>query len=233
MPAFLCLAILVLLYGTSSAQNFKQDFRQVQEAYSKLDKFYCEIKINMYETTGASKPAQVMLSTIKKQAGDFWYSMNTSKMIVNDRCILYINEESKKMYYSVRDKENEIKLPEQNPVAMVDSLLGKSDSIVYKGIKNGCLNYTVHSPQSIIIKSEMAIDKESHLMRSITYYYDEKKKNAAAKVTIEYMKINTAPAFTESDFSEEQYVVFSNNMLKPVNAYSAYDASIIEQPDLK
>lgn len=228
------IALLVFLMPAAvTGQNFKKDYAPVQEAYNKLDKFYCEIKINMYEEEGDKTPSSVMHSTIKKNGEDFCYSIGKTKMLMNDNCILYIDEDSKAMTYSARDKKNEIKIPGQDPSAMIDSIIKKSDSVVYAGIKDNCKRYIIYSAKAIISKTEITIDQANYMIPLITYHYDTKKGSDVSKVMIEYVKMNLSPDFLNTDFSEKKYAVYANKKLKPLAPYSTYKTTVIDPTDFK
>ena len=137
MKMFKCILLAVSFFITVSyavGQDFKKDYGLVHASYEKMDKFYCELKINVFESEKATSPMQVMTSVIKKRTNDYWYSMGGIKMLVRDGFILYIDEDAKQMIYTIRDQKREMTLPNQNASAMIDSVLKKNDSIIYKGM---------------------------------------------------------------------------------------------------
>lgn len=214
-------------------QDFKKDYNQVQEAYNKLDKFSCEIKIKIYETYQSVKPGEIISSVIKKQKNDFWYSMGRIKMIVNEKCILYIDENEKQIIYTIRDKKREMKIPNQDVAAIIDSLVKKSDSIIFAGNKDNSIHYSIYASKALITKTDLFIDKESFLVKTIEYYYDEKKSPTSNKIIIEYSKMDTSPVFTDSEFSEKKYAAYSNKVLKPLPPYVGFRTSVIDQNSIK
>src|ERR1035437_3322409 len=117
----LVLTAFYLPVSSVLAQNFKKDFTSTQEAYSKLDRFYCEVGINIYDSYKAQNPSEKIASVIKKQKNNFWYSMGKTTIIVNDNCILYISDENKQITYTIRDKKDELSIPNQNAAAMIDT----------------------------------------------------------------------------------------------------------------
>lgn len=225
--------LLILPGSLAVAQDFKKDYNQVQDAYTKLDKFYCEIKIKLYESHQSVKPGETITSLIKKQNNDFWYSMGRIKMIVNEKCILYIDENEKQMIYTIRDTKREMKIPNQDVAAIIDSLVKKSDSVVFTGSKDNCKHYAIYASKALITKTELAIDRESFLIKTIEYYYDPMKSPSSNKIIIEYSKMDTAPLFTDSEFSEKRYAAYSNKVLKPLSPYVGYRTSVIDQNGFK
>jgi hypothetical protein len=233
-PVYNCLLGLLLMFAcTATAQNFKEDFSSVQRAYSRLDNFYCEISVKMYEKHTSGKPGETMHSYIKKHKGNFSYSMGDMKMIVNEKCILYINDREKQMVYTIRDTKRELKVPSHDAAAIVDSLVKKSDSVVFVTGKGSVKEYIVYSSKGLITKTHLSIDKESSLIKIIEYYYNPDKSPAADKVVIEYQQMNTAPSFSDDDFSEKKYVAYSGKVLKPFPPYTGYGTAIIDQREIK
>lgn len=229
-----CLFFSVFLLSFSAfAQDFKSDYKQVHEAYNKLEKFSCELKIDVFEDQRSKTPSQKMSSVIKKSANDYWYSMDKIKMVVNDGCILYINEENRQMIYTIRNSKNEMVIPNQNAVATIDTILKKSDSVVYSGVRDNCKKYIIYSGKGEIVRSEMLISRESSLITKIVYYYKAEKDGNASKVEINYVKMNTAPQFADNEFSEKQYMSYSKNKVKPLGKYIGYETSVINQNDIK
>jgi outer membrane lipoprotein-sorting protein len=230
--------LLFLLYALlpfklALAQNFQQDYKQMQEAYNKLDKFYCEVKVKIYESDRAVTPNEIISSVIKKQKDDFWYSMGSIKMIVNEKCILYIDEREKQMIYTIRDRKREMKIPSQDVAAMIDSLVQKSDSVVYTSGKDNCKGYIIYASKALITKTVLFIDRENALVKTIEYYYNPAKAPASNKIIIEYSKMDTAPVFTDVEFSEKKYVAYAGKVLKPNSPYGGYKTSVIDQNEFK
>lgn len=226
-------ALFLLPVFSVVAQNFKTNFASTQAAYNTLDKFYCEVGISIYDNYSSKNPEEKIASVIKKQKNNFWYSMGKTIMVVNDKCILYINNDAKQIVYTIRDKKREIEVPNQNAAAMIDSIVKKSDSVIFEGIKNNCFQYAIYASRAAIIKTELSIGQDDFLIKRICYYYDEKKYPTSNKVIIEYSKINTTIDFSDAEFSEKKYITYSNRGLKPLPPYVGYSATIVDQNDIK
>lgn len=230
---FCLIFALVLLTGNSFAQDFNSDYKKVQVAYAGLQNFFCELKVNVYDDLVSKSPSQTMLYSIKKQRDDFYYSVDKIKMIVNDNCVLYINEDNKQMIYTVRNKKKEMTIPNQDATEIVDKILKKSDSIIYSGVFNNCKKYIIYSQKNEITKSEMYISNDNSLITKIVYYYKEDKERGSTKVEIDYLKMDTLPVFRDNEFSEKQFVLYTKNTAKPLGKYSAYQTSVVNQNDIK
>jgi hypothetical protein len=230
------LIVFFLLYmwaGGAMAQDFKKEYILVHDAYNKLDNFYCELKINVFEDEKTTVPMQKMTATIKKRTTDYWYTMGDITMLLKDDFILYVNTDAKQMVYTIRDKKRELPVPNQDAVSMMDSVLKNSDSVVYKGVQDQCKKYIIYSQKQTIARSEMWINESSHLITKIVYHYNAQKGMASSKVEINYVKINMNPVFTDADFSEKQYAILSKKTIKPIGKYIGYETSVIDQHDIK
>ena len=226
------LVLFLTMWMGAAAQDFRSDYAKMQERYATMAKFSCEVQVSMYENEKDAKPEQVLLSAVKKMDGNYWYMFGKTKMIVNEKCILYLDEESKEMTYTIRDKKNEAVPPVQNAAAMIDTLLKKNDSVVFAGIEGMLKHYIVYSSKGLILKTDLFLNKETYTLTKLIYHYD-KKKYASEKVEINYLKIDLAPVFAPDEFSEKKYAVYSNGRLKPQGIYAAYQTNIIDQNDFK
>lgn len=214
------------------AQDFKSDYMRLHESYGKLNKFYCEVKVAMYEKESNSKPDEIITSMIKKMDQNYWYSLGRLIMLMNDNCVLYVDQSSKEMTYAVRDIKKETK-PFDQYAATIDTIVKRADSVIFKGIANNIKLYQVYSSKSIIERTELSIDQQTGLVNRIVYYYNKSKNPYSEKVIIEYLKMNITPDFTDSDFSEKKYALYSKKILKPLGTFSGYKTLVINQNDFK
>ncbi len=223
---------ITLLAEHVSAQDFKKDYDKVKESYSKLDVFSCELTVNVFDDYKSVNASQTMTSVLKKQKNDFWYSMGKIKMVMNDQSILYINEDTKEMVYTIRDLKSEPVIPNQNASEVIDTILRKYDSVVYIGVVENCKKYIIYSSKALISKTELLIGQDNHLIKKMTYYYLQNGK-PSTKVIINYSKMDLVPQFSKDEFSDKKYAVYSKGSLKPIGRYAGYQTSVINQKDFK
>jgi hypothetical protein len=212
------------------SQDFRADYKKMQDKYGSLEKFSCKLKVNVSED---QKPAQTLNYAMKKSGEDFWYSMDKIKMIVNSNCVLYINDEEKQLVYTVRNKKKELPFPSGDLAGAVDTLLKKSDSVVFAGLRDNCKKYIIYSSAGEIIRSEIYINNETSLITRVAYHYKHYQERGDIRVDIAYQEMNTAPQFANSEFSEKQYVSYNRGVARPLGKYSSYQASVVNENDIK
>jgi hypothetical protein len=215
-----------------SAQDFSQDHKKVQMAYLNLNDFYCEIKIDMYTKTNASKPDRVLKSVLKKQANNSWHTIGKTTVLVNDKCMLYLDENQKTILYTKLDALDKKKSSNPYINGVIDSLPKKNDSVVFNGISDGKIKYTLYTSKQTIVRTEISIDQQTYLIAKIVYYYKTGKQMEFEKIEIGYENRNMNPIFSKDEFSEKKYVNYTGKTLKPALAFAEYRTEIIEQEPL-
>ena len=227
------LSLLIIHSNEGIAQNFKADYKKVQETYSQMDNFYCEIKIDIYAKANSSKANETLKSVIKKQKNNYWYSLGNDEMLYTDESAIYVNKETKEITYSIRNKKKEITIPNQDVSRLVDSLTKMSDSIVFKGVSESHKKYMIYSSKSVITKAELEINAINNTISKATYYYDTKKNIESEKVVVNYDKIDLNHTFDSNEFSEKMYVKQSNKKVTPLGVFASYKILVIDENDIK
>jgi hypothetical protein len=230
---FFCFLFAVTtLASTLVAQDFKTDYKKVQDTYLHLENFYCELKINMYKKSSAPAPLQQLTAVIKKQGENTCYTMGKITMLVNEKCMLYLDEQEKRMVYTIRDTKKIV--PDLNQyTAIVDSLLDRNDSVIFNGSKNDEKKYTLYTSKQEIMRAEVYIDQRLNTLSKLVYYYKSRKNTEFEKVSIDYDHITMAAVFKPADFSESKYVLVTGKKLTPAAGFAGYQIEVIDQRNLK
>jgi hypothetical protein len=196
------IAIFCLLQSIcSNAQNFRDDYKKMQDAYASLDRFSCDLKIKTFEHAADSKASAVMSAALRKQGDNYSYFLGRMKMIMNDDCLLFIDEAARQMTYTIRNKKKEAAAP-QMPAFAIDTLIKKSDSVICKGLENGKKHYIAYSSKGLILSTELFINTETNLLENVIYHYDA-KRYSSEKVEIDYCNMQLHPEFAADEFSEK------------------------------
>ncbi len=224
---FSCLC-MVILSTNLVAQDFNEDYKKVQRKYAQLNNFYCEIRVSMFEHADSPEPEEIMMTLLKKKGDEYLYETKENIFLTNERCILNVDKQQKRLIYTVKEKRKESAAPDKSLTAMMDSLLKKNDSVIYEGMSQGRKKYVVYAYSSSIIRSEIYIDDQMQLCSRLVYHYKPGKLNNSEKVIIDYEKINTSPVFTQEDFSEKKYAVYNGKVLKSTRAYADYKTTVID-----
>jgi hypothetical protein len=230
---FLIFLVHLFFMQQLCAQDFKADYKKVQGNYLKLQNFYCEVKVNIYEKASSPQPQETMSSTIKKQGLNYLYVTGKTTLLMNSTCMLRIDGQEKSIVYTVKEKKKEEENINQALAGIADTILKRNDSAVFGGVANGKKKYTVYTATSPIVRTELYIDQQTGLLAKMIYYYKIDKYTGSEKIIIEYENINLSPEFSDADFSEKKYVVYSGKVLKPVTAFANYKTTVIDPKDFK
>jgi hypothetical protein len=213
-----------------SAQNFTEDYKKIQANYAGAARFYCEVKMSMYDQRNAMKPTEVYTTVVKKQGKNYLTVTGKNIVLSNEICDIQVNQQEKRILYAEKEEKHADKgLVEA--FAVLDTLIKKrNDSIAFEGITEGKKKYTVYSTGSAIVKTELFIDAEKNLLSKLIYFYGENKMISVQKVMIEYEHVNFSPEFSKGEFSEKKYIVYVGKTVKPTTEFINYKLTDISSP---
>lgn len=221
----------IVMFFRLPAQDFKEDYRRLQNNFLHLQNFYCEVKVMMYEHLSSVNP-QVLISTIKKQGNNYICVTGKTTTLTNENCSLQINEQEKQILYMPKSGKNKDEVPDQAWSAILDSALKKkNDSVVFGGITANQKKYTIYTSKELIMRTEMYMDQNTQAISRLVYYYKPGKQTSIEKVEIEYDKMNRSPSFSEAEFSEKKYVTSTGKMVKPTNTFANYRITVTDPED--
>lgn len=210
------------------AQDFKEDYKRAQEKYAGLKNFSCSMRVDLYEKINAPAPEETMKTVIKKKGNSYLYETDNNVLLINEKCLLNINRDQRRIVYTVKEKNTENQDHKNELTTLMDSLLNRNDSVLFKGVEGGKKKYIVHTSSASIIRSEIYLDQHTGLCSKLVYYYKADRYTGSEKVIVEYEHMNESPVFGEDDFSEKKYATYNGKVLKPAPAYSNYKTTVID-----
>lgn len=216
---FACIALLISIFTPSHSQDLKQVLEKMHRQYQHATKLHVVMKIAVFVDTVGTKPFYSDKAEIKKDGMNYYYSLNTNEMLMNDNYLVVVDKESKEILLSRRDKKAE--MSEENIFKMtLDSALNFYDETKYVG-KNGNTEHFRLVPKAGQIKLiDLFINNQTNLLEKIEYYYEE-----GQHAVIEFSMFSVAPVFEAKEFSENRYIREVNGKWIPGSEYKMYKIS--------
>lgn len=225
--------ILLLCAATHLAwgQDIKKDMEQLQAAYSSAVKLHTEAEVSIYENLSDTKAQDRKKAVIKKDGNNYLYSLDNNLMLLNGKCLLMIYPTEKQIVYEKRSPNQEEQLT-KSVIPDIDSLLRKTDSVRYRGSRDGMKHYSIYSSKSMIKQTDIFLDAASGGLKKISYLYNTQMLSGTAKVDVDYKLFDTAPVFGTDTFSEKNYIVRNGKQYKAAPKYYGYNVSVIDPDEL-
>lgn len=205
--------------GSAFCQELAGDIKKMYSAYSGLENFYTEAAIRIYADHSSEKPGMEQSTVLKKNKNNYLYRVDNVTMLYTDKCYILVNDLEKSIFFSDNPGAQ---AAIANPLPDVDSLIGKCDSVVFKGVAKSCNYYILYSSKEVIMETHLYVDVKTFLINKIIYYYDKDIYPVNNKVEIDYIKTDLAPVFARNEFSVSKFISRTKDELKPVASYSGY-----------
>jgi len=217
---FLIIIICLFISSKNYAQSFKEDLKVMYNSYLNADDFYAKIKIDMYESSKDAQPYETRKAEISKSSMKVLYKLDNDQVLINDKCVVIINDEEKMILYKP-GKKKERSIPD---IVMpnFDSLMADYNKVIYKGLVNQSKHYIVNLESSNIKRVDIFLSKESRWLTKLVYYYNEEYYGIDSKVIINFNSITASPNFTKQTFSESQFFRRKNGKVILLPIYKDY-----------
>ncbi len=220
---FTLLLALVAAFS-APAQNAAEDFKQLYKSLSEVEQFYTEIEISVHSNSDAESTT-ISTAIVKKRGEQYHMQVAGMEMLVTDKSTIALDHQQKQIMYAAKDKKQPA--PDLYAgMASIDSLLGTSDSVVYRGTNNGAIQYTVYNSGNDIAIAHLYLDAETRLYKRVVYHYDPIEYPTYNHVELAFNNTTTTPNFSSADFSAKQFIVAKNRTLTPAASYSDYEINI-------
>lgn len=237
ISTFMTLIVLLSITDLKAQQQdsitkLVDEFRQIQQAYSRFPSLSFEMQ---YRYTNETKPSAVLDSVfgkIEMQSGNLHYVLDSTETIKNDRYSIILFKEDKMMYLSKPDQLRN----EQDPLQLLDSAFAKIRGIKYLVKKTASSKIiTLIFPTGMAYKRiEFAIDPSRGLVNKITYIVktelllesqdntlDESQYDEYARVELSMNHYSTAP-LDSAVFDEHKYFLKEGKDFKTTEPFKQY-----------
>lgn len=217
------LVALLLCKGQSTAQNFVQDFKAINKAYTVGDISF-NIRFDYYNDYKSSKPNYFYTGMVKLKGNLIYYKINGIEYSYDSIYTSLIDHNSKTiMIDTIRNKPNVM-----SRINFIDSLANCYERIEYKELDNNCAKYSIYSHLPGISHSEIVFNKETKLIKKITIYFLDLRENAVKgsirnKLEISYTNINTDAKNSLEYFRIQRIVDIKQRRVVAKPLYSRYE----------
>lgn len=221
---FIITFIFPLLCCSLKATDASQLLQETIDTYAHAKDISMDIIVHLYDSPMDLTGKIMGEAKVRKSEGNYYSKFLDDEMIVNGKCCLLIDHGDKSITYCNSSSKD---LRSRFPM-ILDSVLTKSDSLVYSGVTNGQRHFTIYNKGSYISQADIYIDDVSHIIKKIIYYYhvlNGDESIGAYKVELDYTSTNFS-SLGNSWFDESKYILYKKGIpyLKP--GYSSYTLTI-------
>jgi hypothetical protein len=209
------------------AQDLKADLQAALAYYSTGDRLSVELEAHIYTTPNDEKAAVIQRYAMQRNGNAFAYDMEGTKILVNERCMITVNEEEQQLFYTPIKKAPKTSLPAFD--LDLDSVLGACDSARYIGMLEGMKGYRFFAHAKEVPVMEMYLNAVNNRIVKLCYYYNEDLYPENNKVEVYYNKWDITPNFNKEQFSEQQYVIVKGGTIMLSPTYDTYTL-ILNEP---
>ena len=215
---------ILLFWLTSSltcllAQDFTKDLTQWHEAVKNSETFSVKMQIDIYSGSKQQKLIQQRRASILKKDNKFKVKYDESEMVYSDSLSLMIHHPSKAMTLSSYHPDS---ISVGNAITGMDTLLSKTDSVIFQEKKGTLTSYAVYTSGKYIQRSILTFNTASHMLEKVNYFYNQSIMKQDLMVEIKFNKLKVNPDISESTFNLDQYIKVVNGVLKPAPNYRNY-----------
>ncbi len=154
------------------AQDYFEDISKVSEQFT--SKYLTvDVEVKMYKSSQAR--GEIYSHAMLRKKGDKYYSRAGSRETISDgvQSILvdHLNKEVIVFHESKKSQQFDLN-------SELDQLKKNIDSVEYVGQKNGGTTYIIHNPLELIERTVITFDSQTHYLRKVVYYYNQKDTKA-------------------------------------------------------
>jgi len=192
---------LPLLFLSGAAQDFHQAMTDLQEQYGNLDVVHVVMKVDVFEEAASTTPVSSMEVEISKKNNEYLYRYGDTEVLFNNKLMIFVNHSARAIVCSTRDMDSEKGLVPQVDISM-DSILSRYDLVSYHGEQAGNHHYRIENKTGSIRVIDLYVNSSTKLVSKLSYLYEGKQY-----VTIDYKLFDRNPAFDNTYFHEQTYVL--------------------------
>ena len=226
---------MLVLSGTSNAQSVKEDMIRLNEHYTADASYSMNIQVSLYPGKDDVEPDYQYSGHVKKSGSNFYSELMDRITLINERCILSIDQSKKMIVYQENNRKNNT-LAQQfssNEIgAVLDStFLGTNEVTLQK--QEGHKKFYLIIPKdknSEYDKMEMVINTNNYTIEKYTYYFRPEAHAQYRKIVILYSQVEVGKKPDPEVFSENQFVRKEGNRMNPAPSYNGYE--IIEHSNV-
>lgn len=226
MMKFFLFIFFIISLKEASAQNVKELFKLVEQAYNQHETFSVQTKYQLFKGNFRGELVESYGGVILKNQENYYQKVNTTEFIYTNDFSLQISHPEKTMLYLAESKMN-------LPIFQSDILFKNSTNAVQRSFGNyNSVHFYFEDKISEFKEVVFKIHKQSHRIAQIEYYYAEKinmskienKKDFQQPcLRILFSDFTTKPAIESTLFKRETYFSNVKNKLVGTGNYKSYN----------
>lgn len=206
-------------------QDGTSKYKEVMKALGELQQLSYTANFSYFNHHRESAPNEVTRAEFSMSGTDYFWKIGSSEIQKGPEYLIMVDHEEKVL---MLDRVTGFQVPEQtNMMAMIDSLLGKVDSIHLLNESASNISFRIYTNTEGIPYSDVTFNWNTGWFDQITLYFQDYESGQAMaignKLEIEYLEVSKARAAANSHLSPKRYFSFKENGVIPVKAYADYD----------
>jgi hypothetical protein len=210
--------LILFSFVQSIAQNIDEDLKNISLKYENSSQIFMKKTINYYENYSAKKPLETHEVVLKQSNKQLYTRSFDSESLIVEGLSLIIDHKSK-IIILAEDAGDEF----TTSLAIdFEGLKKISSKIKYKKVgKRGC--YTFYFETGEQVKASIWFDKESLNVEKIVFFMrEETSEDKPSRLEMLITEFKSDYSFEPSTFTLEQFIIGSEEGVKPVEKYKDY-----------
>lgn len=216
---------LLTLTCITHAQNAREDFIRINEAYLKAGPVSMDIRYALYNEVSDKKPAHELKGTLKAKGSMKYYHVNNTETIDNEQFQLVVNHAEKRM--SMRGKYG-VQATASGGLSLVDlqfldSAISRSRKITYnKGMGTAC--YTIVFADGVYKEARIEFDRKNYFIHKLVFIYagELATEGTPKKMEIGCTNIRIGDELADDVFDTARFVKKGRTRYFPADHYKTY-----------
>lgn len=206
-----------VISSTTQAQDIKEDITKLLSYYEDVENMYIQMESSVHEGQNIT----TVSSIVKRSGEQYLYQMSEQVMLINSRYIIMVDKRNHNITY---DKWTDAKAKQliKNNIPDPNELFKRYETITYKGEKEGLKHYHLHGEKEQMSDLDLFFDSQKGTVKKCIYRYNPKLVGDDIWLEIKFKVINIKPQFSETTFSEKQFINISKNKPTASEKYKGY-----------
>lgn len=216
---------------SSVAQNAKDDFLKINQAYQKHTVLHMKMKYEVYKNEQSITPLQTELGEVKLNGSSKYTKISNIETLENNDYTMIVDGNDR--HISLLKKKIEKNSPAINTDLMkmnLEKLLEQCEKVEYKKEAGNKSSYLLLMPAGEYSRVKIIFNSSTFLIEKMVLYYSQKEnlealegaEKEAPRLEITYYEVNTRPAFTSKEFAVENYLQKESGKWKGKGMYAGY-----------
>lgn len=213
--------IIIALLAISipiKAQSIKEDIKKLLNYYDGVEDLYIQMESSVYE----GEKATTVSSVIRKSEQKYLYHLSDRSMLLNDKYIIMVDKRHHNITYEKWTKAKAKQLISSTQIPDPDDLLKRYESITFKGEKNGLKHYHLYGAKEQMSDVDLFFDTQRGVIKKCIYRYNPQLVSDDIRLEVIFNVINTKPKFSETTFSESQFIQIKGKEATAAEKYKGY-----------